>query len=68
MRSEIAITDSTPAGYMAATAQEAPSAIDATNGMTVPLGNRGTAGLVVIIKNNGGDPGDVTILSSERHL
>jgi hypothetical protein len=68
MRSEITAIDLTGAGYMVATASEAPGAVDAANGMTLPIDNRGPAGLVVVIKNNGAGPKDVTMLSTERYL
>lgn len=49
-------------------AQETPSAVDATNGMTISLDGQGTAGLVVVVKNNGAEFKCARILMTASHL
>lgn len=68
MRSEITTTDLTRVAYMIATAHEAPSAIDAANGMTIARANSPSTRLVVVVKNTGAEAKDVTVLASAPHL
>lgn len=66
MRSEISVTNFTKIEY-AATASDAPETVDVANGLSIPLDNRGTAGLTVVIKNNGAEPEKVTMLTTAPH-
>ena len=66
MRSEIAVKNFTKIGSVG-TASEAPGVVDVANGLTIPLDDRGTAGLTVVIKNNGAETKKVTMLVSAPH-